>query len=644
MPTSPLDPANLAFAADGTPWSETHRDVYHASRGGPEQVRHVFLGGNDLPARWRNRNHFVVLETGFGLGLNFLGTWAAWRADSARCGRLHFVSMELRPFRRHDLVAVHARWTELAGVSAELVAAWPPLVPGCHRLEFEEGRVVLTLALGDIATHLPRIRARADAFYLDGFAPAKNPDMWSQAVFRGLARLAAPGATLATWTVASHVRDGLALAGFAVGKRPGFGPKREMLVARWPESPRSASPSMPRSAMVLGAGIAGSAVASRLACRGWRVVVADRRPPPDGSAPDPIAGVFKPMLSRDDNIASRLSRAGCLYALRHWTDLARHQPLAWSPGGVLQLARDDAHGAELRGIAERHRYPHEFLAVVAREEAAGVARWPVAQGGLLLRTAGWINPVTLCAAQLARCAGAAVHWGRAVAALERSSQGWQALDAEGATIAEAPVLVLANGYQALEFPQTRGLPFRRVRGQVTFLPAQSLKDLPMVVCREGCVKPAVQGVGSVGATFDADDDPNPRVESHESNLARLERLLPGASVGLEPSALDGRVGFRTATPDRLPLAGALPDHDRAGNLTRSGLREVPRLPGLYGLLGLGARGLVWAEIGAELIASELEGEPLPLESDLVAAVDPARFLLRAARRGQRRWLPAAREE
>ena len=271
MPSPPLDPASLAFAADGTPWSEAHRDVYHASQGGPEQVRHVFLEGNDLPARWRHRDHFVILETGFGLGLNFLGTWAAWRADSARCGRLHFVSLELRPFCRRDLAAVHARWTEFAGLSAELVSAWPPLVPGCHRLEFEEGRVVLTLALGDVSTHLPRMRARADAFFLDGFAPTKNPDMWSHGVFRALARLAAPGATLATWTVASQVRNGLAQVGFVMGKRQGFASKREMLVARWPDGSDPASRAMPRSAVVLGAGIAGSAVASRLACSSPRI-------------------------------------------------------------------------------------------------------------------------------------------------------------------------------------------------------------------------------------------------------------------------------------------------------------------------------------------------------------------------------------
>jgi tRNA 5-methylaminomethyl-2-thiouridine biosynthesis bifunctional protein len=548
--------------------------------------------------------------------------------------------VEKHPLLREDLSAIHAARPELATPAAELLAAWPPLVPGCHRLEFETGRVVLTLGLGDISELLPNLRARADAIYLDGFAPAKNPEMWSPAIFRALARLAASGATAATWTVAGQVRDGLAAAGFAVEKRPGFGIKREMLVARLSGPSRDTLRQAPRNAVVLGAGIAGSAVASRLHARGWRVQVVERRPPPDGGAPDPIAGVFKPMLSLDDNIASRLSRAGCLQGLRRWSALAqRGIPLSWAAGGVLQLARDDVHEAQLRAIAERHRYPEDFLSLVTRQEAARLAGWPVAQGGLLIRSGGWINPITLCAAHLMDCSRVRVHWGRAIESLEHRGGAWRVRDGQGAVIAEAPVLVLANGYQALSFPQSSALPFRSVRGQVTFLPASSLRGLAMVVCREGCVKPAAQGVGSVGATFDRDDDPNPRAESHESNLARLERLLPGASAGLDPAVLDGRVGFRTATPDRLPLAGPLPKYDGAGNLARARLADVPRHSGLYGLLGLGARGLVWAEIGAELIASELEDEPLPMESDLAEAVDPGRFMLRAARRGRLRWAP-----
>jgi tRNA 5-methylaminomethyl-2-thiouridine biosynthesis bifunctional protein len=447
--------------------------------------------------------------------------------------------------------------------------------------------------------------------------------------------------------VAAAVREGLAAAGFATEKQPGFGPKREMLTGRYaPPRPRGEAETPPvtaspeqRRALVLGAGIAGAAVAERLAARGWEVTVVDRRPAPAGGPPDPIAGVFKPMFSRDDNIASRLSRAGCLAALRHWQGLAdAGLPLKWAPCGVLQLARNAQQARDFADILAAHHYPEDFAAPVSPETASRLAGREVAGGGMLIRAGGWINPISLCAGNLLRHVSIRILWGQETAGIECRDGMWRAMDRGGALIAEAPLLVLANAWEANAFPQAAGLPFRKVRGQATFLPPEAVGSLGLVVCREGCVTPAAQGVGSVGSTFDSDDDPEPRVESHASNLGRLERLLPGAAAGLDPARVDGRVGFRTATPDRLPLAGALPDLAGAGDLARARLETVPRLPGLYGLLGLGARGLVWAAAGAERIASELEGEPLPLESDLVAAMDPARFLLRAARRGRLHWM------
>ncbi|HET9701780.1 MAG TPA: bifunctional tRNA (5-methylaminomethyl-2-thiouridine)(34)-methyltransferase MnmD/FAD-dependent 5-carboxymethylaminomethyl-2-thiouridine(34) oxidoreductase MnmC, partial [Burkholderiales bacterium] len=560
MPVAPLEPARPAFAADGTPYSEIYGDLYHSAAGGLEQARRVFLAGNRLPERWMGRERFVILETGFGLGLNFLATWHAWRADPGRCGRLHYLAAEKHPFARDDLATLHERLPELTEAAARLRDAWPLLVPGYHRLHLDAGRVVLTLMFGAIADTLPKLRARADALYLDGFAPAKNPDMWSPQVFRSLAHVCAPGATLATWSVAGSVRDGLAAAGFATEKQPGFGPKREMLAGHYAPAQRAAGSSpAPRSrVLVLGAGIAGSAVAERLGARGWEVEVIDRRPAPAGGPLDPIAGVFKPMFSRDDNIASRLSRAGCLAALRHWQALAAAGlPLKWAPCGVLQVARNARQEQDFADILAAHRYPADYAAPLSAADAALLAGRQVAGGGMLVRAGGWINPISLCASNLLRHGAVRVHWGREAAAVRRNDGAWRVMDRDGSVIAEAPLLVLANAHEANALPQAAALPFRKVRGQASFLPAEALGPLSLVVCREGCVTPAAQGVGSVGATFDSDDDPEPRLESHASNLERLERLLPGASAGLDPARLDGRVGFRTATPDRLPLAGAL---------------------------------------------------------------------------------------
>lgn len=230
---NPLCPAPLTLAPDGTPVSEAYGDVYHSTAGGHAQAQHVFLAGNRLPERWQGRDAFSILETGFGLGVNFMATWLAWRSDPQRCRTLEFVSLEKHPFAADDLATAHAAWPEFAGLSTALVAGWPPLVAGEHRIELDGGRVVLRLVFDDALEALPVIEGEVDAFYLDGFSPVKNPELWSPEICLALARLARPGTTLATWSVAGRVRQALSAAGFVVTKRPGFAGKRQMLAGRF---------------------------------------------------------------------------------------------------------------------------------------------------------------------------------------------------------------------------------------------------------------------------------------------------------------------------------------------------------------------------------------------------------------------------
>ena len=241
MNTRPIVAAMLAFNEDGLPWSAAYQDIYHPQAGAFTQAQHVFLAGNELPQRWQRRHRFVILETGFGLGNNFLATWLAWQQDAQRCERLVFVSIEQHPFTTDDLRRAHAH-SPAAELARQLVEAWPPLTHNLHTLSFESGKVQLLLALGNVSDWLPEIVARVDAFYLDGFVPAHNPQMWQARLFKALARLAAPDATLATWTAASTVRDGLRTAGFDARKAPGKGGKRDITLARYAPTfaPRSA--------------------------------------------------------------------------------------------------------------------------------------------------------------------------------------------------------------------------------------------------------------------------------------------------------------------------------------------------------------------------------------------------------------------
>src|SRR6266581_8106395 len=635
-------PARLAFAADGTPMSTAYGDIYHSADGGLAQARHVFIGGNDLPGRWRGRECFVVLETGFGIGLNFLATWQAWRDDARRCSRLHFVSVEKHPFSAGDLALLHTRWPELAALAGELRRHWPPLVPGFHRLHFDAEQVSLTLLFGEGSEQFRRLEARADAIYLDGFAPARNPELWSPQFLQTVTARAAPGATLATWSVAAALREGLAAAGWTLQLRSGFGRKRDMLMAR--RDAGEAHPAAPRRhAIIIGAGIAGAACAARLAVRGWQVDLIERHAGPAREASGNPAGVLLPLLAKDDNIAARLSRACYLYALHTLRRLTESgSPPLWRPCGVVQVARDAEHEALQRDAVARLGLAADFVSFREKAELAQVVGRAVALGGWHFPGGAWVSPPSLCRALIGSGGGRiASRFDAEASYIERSVDGWRVVDTSGATLAVAPHLILANAHAAARLVPQAELPLKRIRGQVSFLPGTVLPGLSVVVCRQGYVTPAapVGGDGTalccLGATFDAgDDDPLPRREDHESNLRRLEELLPGAGRELDAGRLDGRVGFRTATPHRLPMAGTLADAN-AATRREARLAELERIDGLHCLLGYGARGMVWSALAAELLAARLEGEPLPLETDLVAAADPARFRLRALRQGRR---------
>jgi tRNA 5-methylaminomethyl-2-thiouridine biosynthesis bifunctional protein len=643
--TVPIRPAAPAFDAFGTPYSPEFGDVYHSAASGPGQARHVFLHGNDLPTRWARASVFTIVETGFGLGLNFLATWEAWRADPQRCARLHFVSVERHPFTAPDLEVMHARYPEFTGLAAALRAAWPLALPGFHRLHFEGGYVTLTLAFADIADALRDFRLSADAMYLDGFAPERNPEMWSASTMKALARLASPGATLATWSVARPVRDALTAAGFAFDTRAGFVGKREMLVARFAprwhvRRPPPAAPRWPeRHALVVGAGLAGAAVASRLGVRGWRIDVVDRGPVPASAASGLYAGVFQPHVSRDDSLLSRLTRAGFLYALREWpATLDAATPPPWQSCGVLQLADGAANAARLADTAATLDYPSTYAEYVTRDVACTRAGANVPIGGWWFSQAGYVRPRAIVQAQLPPAGRALlVRLNCEVAALRWTGERWQAQDAAGAVIAEAPVVVLANAHDAARLTHLGVDPLRRVRGQQSYLPAPPFAAPRVVVGGDGYVLPAIEGVAVAGATYDLDrTEPEPDAQGHATNLARAEHMLPGSTAKVNTAGLAGSVGFRCVAIDRLPLVGAMLDiaavRAQAGALTGAHVVDLPRVQGLYGAFAFGSRGLAWTLLAAESLASQLEGEPLPLEHALVDAIDPGRFILHRLRR------------
>ena len=595
----PVVPAELAFAGDGIPYSTLYADIYHSGQGGLEQARHVFLAGNRLPERWQSCEQFVILETGFGLGLNFLATWQTWtQAANRRARRLHYVAIEKHPFRTEDLARLHERWPELGPFAARLRDDWPPAVSGLHRLDF--GDVILTLALGDAADILPQLSLTADAIYLDGFAPDRNPQLWSESVIARVRRLAAPGTTLATWTVAGDVRRRLAGADFVLKKTPGHGNKRDMLTGILPGS-AARNPSRPQTVAVIGAGIAGASVADALSRRGYAVTVLDAASEAAQGASGNLAGVFRPLPSQNDGTLARVLRAGFLLGRRQYAK----QPgvrAGWT--GVLHVARDERHEIAQQATVAEQSLPPEFCRYLDRKEASALAGWPVASGGWWFPNAGWINPPSLCGALLS---GIEFRPGFEVAALEPQEGRWRVVGPRG--IIQSDAVVIANGIGARALLPEAELPLRPGRGQVSLIPEAATPGLDIVVTRLGYVTPVIDGSLCAGATMNANDmDPRIRLDDHKENLFRLEMALPSFASGVDPAALAGRVSFRPMSPDRLPMVGAMPNQ-----------------AGLWMCNGFGARGLVFAQICAELLACQMSGEPLPLERELAEALDPARF-------------------
>jgi tRNA 5-methylaminomethyl-2-thiouridine biosynthesis bifunctional protein len=601
LPTAPL-----ARSPDGTPYSAEFEDVYHSSHGGLAQARHVFLAGNSLPQRWASRDAFVIVETGFGLGLNFLATWQAWRDDPARPARLHFISVEGRPFSRADLVEALQPFTEVAPLAHALCQVFPPPLEGFHRLHFEGGRVMLTLVFGDVASALPRLVARADAFFPDGFSPSRNPQMWSPETVRELARLSAPSATLATWTVAGGVRSALGDAGFTVEKRPGFAGKREMLVGSF-RGGEAAERSIARHAIVVGGGLAGTLAAERMAARDWDVELVEARESRSNAA----VGLVRPIVNLRDALNAQASRGAFLYALQHYRALQHDgYHLDWNRCGVLQLAEDDDEAARFAAIVSSQGYPAEFLEFVEGARAREIAGRPVRGSGWWFPGGAWVAPESLAVASLAR-AGSRVQRRvrRRVERVEREGSAWRALDADSRVIAEAPVLILANAWDARRLLPDARMILTAVRGQVTYVPAAPDRRLEVIVSGSGYVAPMPNGGHCIGASYQHDDqDSSVRAPDHADNLARAESMLPGFTAGLDAATLGGWTGFRATVTDRLPIFGAT------------------ATPNLHTATGLGSRGLLWAPIGAELLACALSGEPWPLPRELAAAISPRRFL------------------
>ncbi|HEX6018845.1 MAG TPA: FAD-dependent 5-carboxymethylaminomethyl-2-thiouridine(34) oxidoreductase MnmC [Burkholderiaceae bacterium] len=634
----PLRPAHVDFSDAAAPRSPDYDDVYHARGGAFAQARHVFIAGNGLPQRWARRTHFTILETGFGLGHNFLATWAAWRDDPQRCEHLWFLSLDKHPLSRADMRHAHAHGDEPA-LARELIEAWPPLTPDLHRLDFAHGRVHLLLAFGDIATWLPRWVAQVDAFYLDGFAPSKNPEMWQPRVLQRLGRLAASDATVATWSSARVVRNALAGADFAVTRSAGFDTKRDMLIGHHRPQHRTPPPAGQLygggvdAVTIVGAGLAGAATARALAGLGVRCRVFDALPAVAQAGSGMPAGLLHGVVHGADTPHTRWFRAAALHAQAAIAPLIVQGRVRGCLDGALRCEHALDHGS-MNALVQRQGLPPEYVQALSATEAGARAGCTLARPAWCYPGGGWIEAQSLARAWLDSPSIELTLRSRVHRVATDARGGWRLLDARDSTLARSDQVVLAHAADAAQLLDgCDPWPLMRSRGQVTLLSAAAAVWRPALpVAGDGYAIALPDGRLLCGATNDLDDEePALRDADHRRNLAALQRLSGQPCPA--PPQLDGRVGWRLHTRDRLPLLGGvpLPAHARSGAPRQEQPRFVARHAGLYMLTALGSRGLTQAALAGETVAAMIAGTPLPIGGALLDAVDAARFAARAAR-------------
>jgi tRNA 5-methylaminomethyl-2-thiouridine biosynthesis bifunctional protein len=573
------------------PRSVRYGDVYFSREDGLAESRAVFLQGCGLPEAWAGRRDFVVGELGFGTGLNIVALLDLWRRERPAGGRLHIFSIEAFPLSREEAGRALGAWPELAPVVRPLVECWPSRARGLHRVDLPELDARLDLFVGEAAEALAAWSGRADAWFLDGFAPSTNPEMWREEVLALVAARSAPGARAATFTVAGAVRRGLAAQGFAIEKRRGFGRKRERLEARLELFPVADRP-RPRSVVVVGAGIAGAALIRALRAEGFEPGLVETASPGAAASGNPAA-LVTPRLDAGAGALAAFSAE----AFERACVLYRQVPDAVIAEGVLQLEAQPRDAARFDRIAGQPFWDEG--AVERLDAAAASARLgePSDRGGLYLRDALVVEPAVALAAWI----GPAPVLRATAARLKQTVTGWAVLDEAGAAIVEAEAVLLAAGMGLQPLAST--LPLSPVRGQASVV---TDTDRPPPAAWGGYVVPTREGV-LFGATHDRGDAASdPRPEDDRRNLELLARARPGLAAALAGRPLTGRASVRAATPDRLPVCGEIG-------------------PGLFVLGGLGSRGFSFAPLLAEHLAATLAGAPSPLPREAAALVAPGRF-------------------
>ena len=646
--------------------------MYYSQGDERGESRHVFLEANDLSQRWQQAagkpGAFTIAEIGFGSALNFLQTWQLWKQCPHKPASLHYLGFEKYPLARRDLEKMQRRWPELAELGHRLQSLYFDHSSGCHRLLLEDD-VQLDLVFGDARSALenvPNNPCRVAAWYLDGFSPGLNPELWQTRLFTRMAELSEPGATVSTYSAAGKVRRRLQEAGFQVEKRPGFGRKRHMLVGRKCAStelaskvqPQSQDPLAPapgitekpgswftypvklaprRDAVIIGAGLAGASLAFSLARRGWQVTVIDSSDSVAAGASGNSQLALRCRLFQNESPASRFFLQAYLFARTQFEQLSKAGTLDFQPSAVMQLHNAMHKQQGIDPFNLQRLYAEQVVTTLTQLQASATAGVQLSDAACHFPLGGWLDAKSLCLAYLTH-PNIQLQLQQRVGALQWSGFNWLVKDQDGQHLGAAEVIALANGYGAVDLAQAAWLPLLAVRGQTSRLAAsESSRSLNTVVCGERTVFPEHDGYHTLAASYHREELAlDVRDPDNQHNLLTARTCFNDPAY-LGEIVASGRVSLRCNTPDFLPVVGMLPNaaamHTQFAGFARNARAEVGKpgcyYPGLYISAAHGSNGLASCPLSSEYLASLIDNEVPPLDQKIMNELNPARFLIRA---------------
>jgi tRNA 5-methylaminomethyl-2-thiouridine biosynthesis bifunctional protein len=669
----------LSFQRDGTPYSEEFNDIYFDSQSGYQQSEDIFIHGNNISNRLQHANDsFVIAETGFGTGLNFLLTLQAYSKlqnnfPNTSIEKLTFISVEKFPLSKTQLLKSLNSLPQLSHYSNLLLMQYPDfdnIAPIKEvNASFLDGNVLLKIIIDDATEGLSKIKAKrsglVDAWYLDGFSPAKNPDMWSAQLFSEIGRLSKIQATMTTFTVAGFVKRQLQKIGFRVEKKTHSGDRAQILTGVFQQDPNTTKgyqlrPKIvkPQHASIIGGGIASACAAYALTKQGVKVTLYCKdNALAQGASSNAIAALYPLLHQQSDDIS-------VFYQQAFWRARALYNEISeqgfdflhdWC--GVLEIAYKESIAQRQKKFTELDAWPKSLIHNIDSNQATDIAKIPLKHGGLFMPNAGWVDPQALVNQMI----NAAQKTGRLtvktnilvnkieqITPIEEVSQKeqahWRLLTNEGDF--EANALIVCGGAEIIDMEFIKQLPFSSVQGQVTSMKTNKVVNaLSTVICHKGYLTPSNgssqnQGIHCIGATFKKDNtSTTPTKEDDKFNLNMLSNCLPDLTQEINWTALDisaSKARLRCMTPDHMPMVGPIPDIKKhleayphlAKDKNWKYNQAAPVVKNLYVMMGFGARGLCSAPLAADILAADLCGTPYPVSNEMLFNLSPNRFVIR----------------